>query len=271
MWKLNNSELETNTYERKHGLSLFKLTNNRFPLITLNNVRVQNPINNPILVVPERPILVDTTTPLVPVSTSKFYFIQNLTLSYNFLTEVSDSDLITTNNSYYVNYGNINPYTLIHSNLDSNLILNTSYTFTFIVPERNNNFEYIIDLTNFTYLPSSISYIMASGIRFNSLAASEGCPNYFSFDPNAKRLTLKGCSSCKPVTGDVATVYANKDMRLDSNITTYICYKFNFSSDISLVTSLFYNGKNYTLNSDIQDGTLLYSSELNSCLCLSRS
>jgi hypothetical protein len=266
MWKLTNAELETETYERKYALNLYKLSSKKFPLALLNSSIVTSSTSTNILLTPTDSLIKDTNT-INPVGQSYFYLVEDLILDLSSnLTEVPDNDLIITDNSYYCNYGNINPFTLVHTSLDLSLFLQSQYTFEFIVPTRNSNYEYLIDLSNFPYPPNTITSILASGIRFNDIAASEGCPNYFVFDSVNQIITLKGCSSCKPVTGDTATVSGTLD--LDTTFTRYTAYKFIFSSDVAMVSSLSYLGDTYTATTEIVDKALLFSSELSACICL---
>lgn len=266
MWKLINSELEGNTYERKYALNLYKLTSKRFPLITINTPIITNSTSTNILIGQDTPLLRNTET-ITPVNIGSFYLVKDLTLDLSdYLTEVPDSDLIITNNSYYCNYGNLNPFTLIHTNLAESVFLSSKYTFDFIVPNRNSNYEYVINLSNFSYDPASIVEVIASGIIFREVSATEGCPNYFTYNPTTKQLTLKGCNSCKPVTGDRATVYGTIDVA--TRFPKFTAYKFTFPSEVTLVSSLSYQGKTYSTMPSIADKCLLFSSELSACLCL---
>jgi hypothetical protein len=264
MWILNNNELESTTYERKYSLGLFTLDSYKFPLVNISKSLTTNPIESPILYNPNDVVSVDTT-PLVPSNIGYFYLIRNLVvdLDYLGLTSVTEPDLIINRNTYYVNQGNLEPYALVHTDNPNLLDSGFKYQFNFVVPQRNDLYEYEIGLSNFPYVPESLDKIEASGINFYDMAASTGCPNYFTFVDN--KIILKGCETCRPITGDTGTIYGTRDI---GSYTRYTAYKFDFDTSISIVTSLTYKGDIYDLSNRIESLTLLFSSELSSALAL---
>jgi len=265
MWKLNNSELETNTYERKHGLVLFKLASNKFTLTQLarDKAILHNPNKSNVLI-PSNELLTINKEELSPVSANYFYIFFDISVdltNYGFTQVYKLKDLVI-NNTFYISENRSTKDVLVHS---TSILENLTITNTFqylVTQDIRSSLD--IDLSSINIDIQNISRVMGSGLLFTT--TPEPCNSYYSFNNTTKVLTLQVCSNCRFIKNNY--LFIDLSFFLLPQLT-YTAYKFALPN-IDTLIELTYKSDIYTLQPTINNLGIIHNSERSECLCLKR-